>query len=96
MRGGAGASKPDCLVTLRSRPRIHLSGFQAFGAGVEMDMGLPLGFDLVGDLQYRMQSGYDPFPEQTDDLDVSSISGAVELSNSHYSLRGFTPYLSAG
>ena len=61
-----------------------------------MDLGLPLGFGLVGDLQYRMQSGYDPFPEQTTDLDVSSISGAVELSNSHYSLRGFTPYLSAG
>ena len=71
-------------------------GFQAFGAGVEMDLGLPLGFGLVGDLQYRMQSGYDPFPEKTGDLDVSSISGAVELSNSNYSLRGFTPYLSAG
>ena len=70
-------------------------GFQAFGGGVEMDLGLPLGFGLVGDLQYRMQSGFEPYPDRSEDLDVTSVSGGVELSNSHYSLRGFKPFLNA-
>ena len=77
-----------CAATDPSYP-----GFQAWRRG-RNGQGLLLGFDLVGDLQYRMQSGYDPFPEQIDDSTWHLWRG--ELSNSHYSLRGFTPYPSAG
>lgn len=72
----------------------HL-GFLAFGAGVEMEMDLPVGFQLGGDLQYRTQAGFSPFPDRTADHDVDTMKGSLEIKNEHYSLGGFEPYLNA-
>lgn len=71
------------------------TGFLAYGAGVEMGLDLPAGFRLGGDLQYRSQGGFAPYPSRTDDLDVETMSGSVEIQNGHFSLRGLQPYLSA-
>ena len=71
------------------------TGFQAFGGGVEMGMDLPLGFGLAGDLEYRLQNGNAPYPSRTENLDIETLKGSVEVSNGHYTLRGLEPFLNA-
>lgn len=70
-------------------------GFLAYGAGVEMELDLPVGFSLGGDLQYRSQSGFDPYPDRTEDLDVETIKGSFEIQNGHFQLGGLAPYVNA-
>ena len=70
-------------------------GFLALGAGVEMELELPVGFHLGGDIEYRTQSGYAPFPDRTADRDIDTMAGSLEIKNDHYTLGGFEPYLSA-
>ena len=60
-----------------------------------MWLGLPLGFNIDGGVEYRTQAGFDPYPSRTADLDVDTIKGALEISNDHYSLRNLQPYLNA-
>ena len=70
-------------------------GFLAFGAGVEMELDLPVGFSLGGDLQYRTQTGMEPYPDRTENLDLDIMQGSFEIQNGHFRLGGFAPYLNA-
>ena len=72
----------------------HL-GFFAYGAGVTMGMDLPAGFALDGDLEYRSQAGYAPYPDRSSDLDIDTVKGNIELQNTHFALGGLAPYLNA-
>ena len=70
-------------------------GFLAFGAGVEMELDLPVGFSLGGDLQYRVQTGLEPYPDRSDNLDVDTVKGSFEIQNGHFRLGVLSPYLNA-
>lgn len=70
-------------------------GFLAFGAGVEMELDLPVGFSLGGDLQYRVQTGLEPYPDRTDNLDVDTVKGSFEIQNGHFRLGVLSPYVNA-
>lgn len=70
-------------------------GFLAFGAGVEMELDLPVGFSLGGDLQYRVQTGMEPYPDRSTNLDVDTVKGSFEIKNGHFRLGGLSPYVNA-
>lgn len=71
------------------------TGFQALGGGVEMALDLPLGFTLGGDVGYRLQSGAAAYPGRGAALDLEAFHGSVSLENSHHSLYGLQPFLTA-
>jgi len=71
------------------------TGFFAYGGGASVGADLPAGFEVDGALEYRTQAGYAPFPERTTDLDVSTVSGSLEIRNAHFALGGLAPYLNA-